>query len=98
VSSLGAAARLAEAVAQISGLDGVLTTLTDGRLTVRLTRGIFRLEERHVERARTRQPCLHRGVAGRHPPTPSALTKNVYRFRDTPPGLRSVRPVRPHCR
>ena len=48
VPSLAEAARLAEAVAQISGLDGALMTLTDGQLTVRLTRGVFRLEERHV--------------------------------------------------
>jgi 4a-hydroxytetrahydrobiopterin dehydratase len=52
VPSLAEAARLAEAVAQISGLDGALMTLSDGRLTVRLTRGIFQLEERHVELAR----------------------------------------------
>ena len=52
VPSLADAARLAEAMAQISGLDGALMTLTDGQLTVRLTRGVFRLEERHVELAR----------------------------------------------
>jgi 4a-hydroxytetrahydrobiopterin dehydratase len=51
VASLVEAARLAEAVAQISGLDGALMTLTDSQLTVRLTRGVFRLEERHVELA-----------------------------------------------
>ena len=51
VPSLTEAARLAEAVAQISGLDGSLMTLTDGQLTVRLTRGVFQLEERHVELA-----------------------------------------------
>ena len=45
------AARLAQAVAQIPGLDGALMTLIDGQLTVRLTRGVFRLEERHVELA-----------------------------------------------
>jgi 4a-hydroxytetrahydrobiopterin dehydratase len=50
--SLAEAARLAEAVAQIPGLDGALITLTGGHLTVRLTRGVFRLEERHVELAR----------------------------------------------
>jgi 4a-hydroxytetrahydrobiopterin dehydratase len=49
VSSLAEAARLAEAVAQIQGLDGALLTLTDDRLSVRLTRGVFRLEERHIE-------------------------------------------------
>jgi 4a-hydroxytetrahydrobiopterin dehydratase len=48
VPSLAEAARLAEAVAQIPGLDGTLMTLTDDRLTVRLTRGVFRLEERHI--------------------------------------------------
>jgi 4a-hydroxytetrahydrobiopterin dehydratase len=52
VASLSDAARLAEAVAQISGLDGALMTLADGQLTVRLTRGVLRLEERHVELAR----------------------------------------------
>ena len=51
VASLVEAARLAQAVAQIPGLDGALMTLTDGQLTVRLTRGVFRLEERHVELA-----------------------------------------------
>ena len=51
VPSLVEAARLAAAVAQISGLDAALMTLTDGQLTVRLTRGAFQLEERHVELA-----------------------------------------------
>ena len=49
VPSLAEAAQLAEAVAQISGLDGALMTLADGQLAVRLTRGVFQLEERHVE-------------------------------------------------
>jgi 4a-hydroxytetrahydrobiopterin dehydratase len=52
VPSLGEAARLAQAVAEVPALDDVLMTLADGRLTVRLTRGVFRLEERHVELAR----------------------------------------------
>jgi 4a-hydroxytetrahydrobiopterin dehydratase len=51
VPSLVEAARLAQAVAQISGPDGALMTLTDGQLTIRLTRGVLRLEERHVELA-----------------------------------------------
>ena len=51
VPSLAEAARPAEAVARISGLDGALMTLTEGQLTVRLTRGVFQLEERHVELA-----------------------------------------------
>jgi 4a-hydroxytetrahydrobiopterin dehydratase len=50
--SLAEAARLAEAVAQIPGLGGALMTFTDSQLTVRLTRGVFQLEERHVELAR----------------------------------------------
>lgn len=52
VASLVEAARLAEAVAQVPGVEGALLTLTDGQLSVRLTRGVFRLEERHVEVAR----------------------------------------------
>jgi 4a-hydroxytetrahydrobiopterin dehydratase len=54
VSSLGEAARLADAVAQVPGIDGagVLLTIADEQLTVRLTRGIFRLEARHVDLAR----------------------------------------------
>jgi 4a-hydroxytetrahydrobiopterin dehydratase len=54
VPSLGAAAELAEAIAHVPGLDGsgALLTIADGRLSVRLTRGVFRLEERHIELAR----------------------------------------------
>ena len=52
VPSLVEAARLAEAVAEIPGLDGALMTLTGGQLTVRLTRDLWQLEERHVELAR----------------------------------------------
>ena len=54
VSSLGAAARLADAVAQVPGIDGagVLITIADDQLTVRLTRGIEQLAPRHVELAR----------------------------------------------
>ena len=52
VASLVEAARLAEAVAQVAAAD-VILTLTDRQLTVRLTRGVFRLEEAHVEMART---------------------------------------------
>jgi hypothetical protein len=41
VSSLGDAARLADAVAQVPGIEGagVLITIADDQLTVRLTRG-----------------------------------------------------------
>jgi 4a-hydroxytetrahydrobiopterin dehydratase len=52
VPSLAEAARLAGALAQVPGLDQAVMTLTDGRLTVRLTRGVFRLEQWHVELAR----------------------------------------------
>jgi len=48
------AARLAGALAQVPGLDdaGVLMTITDGQLTVRLSRDLWLLEERHVRLAR----------------------------------------------
>src|SRR4051812_15260026 len=54
VPSLTAAVRLAEAVAGVPGFEesGALMTITGDRLAVRLTRGVFRLEERHVELAR----------------------------------------------
>jgi 4a-hydroxytetrahydrobiopterin dehydratase len=54
VASLGAAAQLAAAVAQVPGVEdsGALLTIADDRLTVRLTRGIWRLERRHLDLAR----------------------------------------------
>ena len=54
VSSLVEAAQLAEAVARVPGLDGAgaLFTIADVRLTVRLSRGVFRLEEEHIALAR----------------------------------------------
>jgi 4a-hydroxytetrahydrobiopterin dehydratase len=54
VPSLGEAARLAEAVSHVSGLEGVgaLMTIADDHLTVRLTRDIWQLEPQHVELAR----------------------------------------------
>jgi 4a-hydroxytetrahydrobiopterin dehydratase len=53
LQSVVEAARLAEAVAHVPGLDGagVLMTIADGQLTVRLTRGVFRLEQRHARLA-----------------------------------------------
>lgn len=53
VQSVVEAARLAEALAEIPGLAaaGVLLTITDGQLTVRLTRDLWRLEERHLQLA-----------------------------------------------
>src|SRR4051794_19346954 len=54
VGSLHEAAELGAAIAQLPGLDdpGALLTSSPGRLTVRLTRGMFQLEARHVEVAR----------------------------------------------
>jgi 4a-hydroxytetrahydrobiopterin dehydratase len=54
VSSLREAAKLAEAVAQVPGLEGsgALVTITDDRVNVRLSRGVFRLEERQIGLAR----------------------------------------------
>ena len=54
VASLGEAAQLAEAVARVPGLggSGTLLTIAGGRLSVRLARGVFRLEERHIALAR----------------------------------------------
>lgn len=54
VSSLAEAAQLAQAVAHIPDLEGsgALLTIADDGLTVRLSRGVFRLEERHVDLAR----------------------------------------------
>ena len=54
VASMGAAGRLAAEVAEVPGVEqaGVLLTIAGDRLSVRLTRGVFRLEERHVELAR----------------------------------------------
>jgi 4a-hydroxytetrahydrobiopterin dehydratase len=53
VQSVVEAARLAEAIARVPGLDGagVLMTVGDDQLTVRLARGVFRLEERHTRLA-----------------------------------------------
>ncbi len=54
VGSMGYAARLAAAIAQIDGLEGsgALLTIVDASLTVRLTRGVGRLEPLHLDLAR----------------------------------------------
>ena len=54
VGSVGEGARLAEALAEVPGLEGSGTTITigDGHVTVRLTRDMWQLEPRHVELAR----------------------------------------------
>ncbi len=52
--SLGEAARLAAAIAEVDGFEGsgALLTIVDASLTVRLTRDLWGLEPRHVELAR----------------------------------------------
>lgn len=54
VRSLSEAARMAEVIAKTPGLAGagVLLTLTDDRVTIRLTRDIWALEASHIELAR----------------------------------------------
>ncbi|MCL4814027.1 MAG: hypothetical protein KJ061_16160 [Vicinamibacteraceae bacterium] len=54
VGSLAQAARLAGAIAQIPALEGsgVLLTLADASLCVRLTRDIWQLESQHIDMAR----------------------------------------------
>ncbi len=54
VGSLGEAARLAGAISTAPGLEGsgVLLTVADTSLTVRLSRDLWQLEPRHVELAR----------------------------------------------
>ena len=54
VASLAEAAALGEAMARVPGVEGagVLLTIADERLTVRLSRGVFRLEESHAALAR----------------------------------------------
>jgi 4a-hydroxytetrahydrobiopterin dehydratase len=61
VRSLGDAAWLAGAVARVPGIDraGVLITIADDQLTVRLTRDIWRLEPRHVGLARAVSTVAH---------------------------------------
>ena len=54
VDSLAAAAALAEAVARMPGLEGseALLTVSSTRLTVRLARGVERIEPHHIDLAR----------------------------------------------
>ena len=54
VRSIGEAARLAAAVAEIDGFEGsgALLTIVDASLTVRLTRDLWQLEQGHVELGR----------------------------------------------
>ena len=50
--SLRESARLAQAIAEIPGMDGVVLTMCDHHLTVRLTRDVWQLESRHIDLAR----------------------------------------------
>ena len=54
VGSVREAARLAEAIAQVPGLQGsgALLTIAGDRLTVRLSRDLWKLESQHVDLAR----------------------------------------------
>jgi 4a-hydroxytetrahydrobiopterin dehydratase len=54
VASLRDAVRLADAVSQVLGVEGsaALLTITDDHLSVRLSRGVFRVEEAHIGIAR----------------------------------------------
>jgi len=69
VPSMAEAARLAEAVARVPGLEasGALLTITGDQLTVRLARGVFKLEPPHVELARAVSEVAraHEAVADR---------------------------------
>jgi len=69
VGSLAEAARLADAVTQVAGLDGsgALLTIADACLTVRLTRDLWELEPRHIELARAVSAVarVHGAVADR---------------------------------
>ena len=61
IGSLGEAARLAKAIAAIPGLEGtgVILTVADVGVTVRLSRDLWGLEARHVEFARAISAVAH---------------------------------------
>ncbi|HYI67392.1 MAG TPA: VOC family protein [Candidatus Limnocylindrales bacterium] len=61
VGSVTEAARLAQAVAAVSGLDGsgALLTVADAALSVRLSRDLWGLEARHVDLARAVSAVAH---------------------------------------
>jgi 4a-hydroxytetrahydrobiopterin dehydratase len=54
VQSLGEAVRIADSIANVPGIAGagVLLSLADERVTIRLTRDLWALESRHIELAR----------------------------------------------
>jgi hypothetical protein len=69
VGSIGEAARLAAAVAEIDGFEGsgALLTVVDASFTVRLARGPLQLESRHVDLARavSKVASAHGAIADR---------------------------------
>lgn len=69
VGSIGEAARLATAIAEINGFEGsgALLTIVDASLTVRLTRDLWQLESRHIDLARavSKVASAHGAVAHR---------------------------------
>jgi hypothetical protein len=67
--------QLAAAVARVPGLEhsGALMTIADDRLTVRLTRGIWQLERRHLDLARGIS-----AVARRLGPSPTARARRRF--------------------
>ncbi len=69
VRSMGDAARLAGAVTAVTGLEGagVLLTIGDATLTVRLSRDLWQLESRHIDLARAVSEVAraHNAVADR---------------------------------
>ena len=69
VESIGQAARLAAAVAEIDGFEGsgMLLTIVDASLSVRLTRDLWQLESRHVDLARavSEGASAHSAIADR---------------------------------
>jgi 4a-hydroxytetrahydrobiopterin dehydratase len=69
VGSIGEAARLAGAIADVDGFagSGALLTIIDASLTVRLTRDLWQLEARHVDLARavSAVAAAHGAVADR---------------------------------
>ena len=68
VESLGEAARLVEAIAEITDLEasGAVLTISGPRLTVRLTRDMWQLEPPHVELARAVSAVARAHGAGAH--------------------------------
>jgi 4a-hydroxytetrahydrobiopterin dehydratase len=62
VTSMADAAALASAIAEVDGVErsGVLMTVAEDCLTVRLTRGIFRLERHHIDLAREISAAVRR--------------------------------------